>query len=85
MSSASEQFNNDNIALIRHQNLIGNFVKDKEFRDLKVSELSLKTQNDKQRLLSEDRERIDIEDQLIQLESELQTYYLEKELPVNSQ
>lgn len=78
MSSASEQFNNDNIALIRHQNLIGNFVKDKEFRDLKVSELSLKTQNDKQRLLSEDRERIDIEDQLIQLESELQTYYLEK-------
>jgi chromosome segregation protein len=78
MSSASEQFNNDNIALIRHQNLIGNFVKDKEFRDLKVSELSLKTQNDKQRLLSEDRERIDIEDQLIKIESELQAYYLEK-------
>lgn len=78
MSSASEQFNNDNIAMIRHQNLIGNFVKDKEFRDLKVSELTLKTQNDKQRLLSEDRERIDIEDQLIKLESELQAYYLEK-------
>jgi len=78
MSSASEQFNQHNIALIRHQNLIGNFVKDKEFRDLKISELSHKIQNDRQRILSEDRERIDIEDQLIKIDQELQAYYLEK-------
>jgi chromosome segregation protein len=78
MSNASERFNNDNINVIRHQNLIGNFVKDKEFRDLKVSELTLKTENDKNKLISEDRERIDIEDQLIKIEHELQMFYEEK-------
>jgi chromosome segregation protein len=78
MSAASEKFNQDNIAQIRQQNLVANFVKDKEFRDLKISELTLKTDNDKQKLLSEDRERIDIEDQLIKLEKELQELYTEK-------
>jgi len=78
MSGASEQFNNDNINLIRHQNLIGNFVKDKEFRDLKISELTLKIENDGNKLLAEDRERIDIEDQLIKIDNELQIFYVEK-------
>jgi chromosome segregation protein len=78
MSAASEKFNQDNIAQIRQQNLVANFVKDKEFRDLKISELTLKTDNDKQKLLSEDRERIDIEDQLTKLEKELQELYTEK-------
>jgi chromosome segregation protein len=78
MSSASEQFNNDNINLIRHQNLIGNFVKDKEFRDLKISELTIKTESDRNKLLAEDRERIDIEDQLIKIDTELQILYVEK-------
>jgi chromosome segregation protein len=78
LSLASETFNNDNIKLIRHQNLIGNFVKDKEFKDLKVSELELRISTDAQKLLSEDRERIDIEDQLIKLDTELQGFYVEK-------
>jgi chromosome segregation protein len=78
MSLASEQYNNDNIQLIRHQNLITNFVKDKEFKDLKISEISSKILVDKQRITSEDRERIDIEDQLIKIESELQQFYVEK-------
>jgi len=78
MSGASEQFNNDNINLIRHQNLIGNFVKDKEFRDLKISELTIKIESDRNKLLAEDRERIDIEDQLIKIDSELQILYVEK-------
>jgi len=78
MSGASEQFNNDNIKLIRHQNLIGNFVKDKEFRDLKISELTIKIESDRNKLLAEDRERIDIEDQLIKIDSELQILYVEK-------
>ncbi len=78
MSAASEQYNNDNISQIRQQNLLNNFIKDKEFKDLKISELTLKLNNDKQRLMSEDRERIDIEDQLIQLETELRNYYEEK-------
>lgn len=78
MSNSSEQFNNDNINLIRHQNLIGNFVKDKEFRDLKISELTIKTESDRNKLLAEDRERIDIEDQLIKIDTELQILYVEK-------
>ena len=78
MSTASEQYNNDNISLIRHQNLVSNFIKDKEFKDLKISELTLKTESDRQKLISEDRERIDIEDMIIQLDQELQTFYLEK-------
>lgn len=78
MSSASEQYNNDNILLIRHQNLITNFVKDKEFKDLKISEITSKILMDKQRITSEDRERIDIEDQLIKIEGELQQFYTEK-------
>lgn len=78
MSVASEQFNADNIAVIRHQNLIENFRKDKEFRDSKIKDISNKILSDKQRLTSEDRERIDIEDQLIKLEGELQTLYQER-------
>ncbi|MFZ1750389.1 MAG: chromosome segregation protein SMC [Saprospiraceae bacterium] len=78
MSSASEAFNQDNIALIRHQNLIENIEKDKEFKDLKISELSLKSENDKSKLMSEDRERIDIEDQLMQLDQSLKSLYVEK-------
>jgi len=78
MSASSEKFNQDNIALIRQQNLIANFVKDKEFRDVKISELTFKIESDKQKALSEDRERIDIEDQLIKLEKELVGLYAEK-------
>ncbi|MCE2788606.1 MAG: AAA family ATPase [Saprospiraceae bacterium] len=78
MSASSEKFNQDNIALIRQQNLIANFVKDKEFRDVKISELTFKIESDKQKVLSEDRERIDIEDQLIKLEKELVGLYAEK-------
>jgi chromosome segregation protein len=78
LSAASEKYNTDNINLIRHQNLIANFIKDKEFKELKLSELNLKLNNERDRLLSEDRERIDIEDQLIKLDTELQTLYSEK-------
>ncbi len=78
MSASAEQYNSDNIAVIRQQNLIGNFRKDKEFKDARVGELETKLVNDKQRLMSEDRERIDIEDQLIKLDSELQLLYTEK-------
>lgn len=78
MSAASEQFNTDNINLIRQQNLIGNFIKDKEFRSLKISELSGKIDDDKNKVISEDRERINIEDQLILLDSELLSLYEEK-------
>ncbi|MBK9734321.1 MAG: chromosome segregation protein SMC [Saprospiraceae bacterium] len=78
MSTASEQFNNDNIAVIRHQNLIANFLKDKEFKEVKVSELTHKIETDKSRLTSEDRERIDIEDQLIKLDDNLHELYVER-------
>lgn len=40
--------------------------------------MNLKLNNERDRLLSEDRERIDIEDQLIKLDTELQTLYTEK-------
>lgn len=78
MSTASENYNTDNINLIRHQNLLANFVKDKEFKELKISELQLRVANEKERLQSEDRERIDIEDQLIKLDTELQALHTEK-------
>ncbi len=78
MSKASEKFNQSNISLIRHQNLIGNFVKDLEFAELKIKELQLRLEADRQRSISLDRERIDIEDQLIHLDKELQEMYYEK-------
>lgn len=78
MSVSAEQYNSDNIAVIRQQNLIGNFRKDKEFKDVRLKDLEIKITNDKQRLMSEDRERIDIEDQLIKLDGELQLLYTEK-------
>jgi len=78
MSKASEKFNQNNISLIRHQNLIANFVKDMEFSELKIKELNLRLESDRQRSMSLDRERIDIEDQLILLDKELQEMYYEK-------
>ncbi len=78
MSKASEKFNQNNITLIRHQNLIANFVKDMEFSQLKISELNHRLESDRQRSMSLDRERIDIEDQLIHLDKELQEMYYEK-------
>lgn len=79
MSAASEKFNNDNIAYIKQQNRIENLYKDKEFKALKISELDLKINNDRQRLLSEDRERVNIEDELIKIDNELKTLYLSKQ------
>jgi chromosome segregation protein len=78
LSAASENFNNDNIQLIKHQNLISNFGKDKEFKDLKLSELQHRMTNDKNKLLSEDRERIDVEDLIIKIDTELQAFYADK-------
>ena len=79
MSQTAEQFNASNIAHIRHQNLISNFVKDKEFKELKLSDLSLNLTNARERQMSVDRDRIDIEDQLIILEKELKDLYTEKQ------
>lgn len=78
MSQASEQYNASNIAQIRQQNLITNLVKDKEFKELKLSELTTNQTNASQRLMSLDRDRIDIEDQLITIEKELKELYIEK-------
>jgi len=79
MSQVSEQYNASNIAHIRHQNLIANLVKDKEFKVLKQSELAANHTNASERLMSLDRDRIDIEDQLIILEKELKELYIEKQ------
>lgn len=78
MSQASEQYNASNIAQIRQQNLITNLIKDKEFKELKLSELTTNQTNASQRLMSLDRDRIDIEDQLITIEKELKELYIEK-------
>ncbi len=78
LSQASEQYNASNITHIKHQNLIANFVKDKEFKTSKLNELTTNLANAKERLLSVDRDRIDIEDQLIIIEKELKELYAEK-------
>lgn len=79
MSQTAEHFNASNIAHIRHQNLISNFEKDKEFKLLKHSDLTLNLTNARARQMSVDRDRIDIEDQLIILEKELKDLYTEKQ------
>lgn len=78
LSIITEKYNQDNIALIRHQNLLENISKDKEFKILKINDLNSKIQNDNHRILAEDRERIDIEDQLQKHEQNLQELYSEK-------
>jgi chromosome segregation protein len=78
MSAASEKFNQDNISLIRHQNLIENLNKDREYKQLKFSELTTKIENDQQKLLTEERERIDLEDSIIKLDNSLHQFYGEK-------
>lgn len=78
MSETAERFNQDNIALIRQQNLVSNFAKDLEFTELKINELQLRLTNDKQKSMSLDRERIDMEDEWILLEKNLQEMYVEK-------
>jgi len=80
LSKASEKYNQNHIATIRQQNLIANFAKDLEFKQQKSKELNEKMTIDQQRLLSEDRERIDLEDSLIKLDQELQNLYLEKKI-----
>ncbi|HRO73703.1 MAG TPA: hypothetical protein PK611_08540, partial [Saprospiraceae bacterium] len=79
MSQAAEQFNTSNIAHIRHQNLLSNFVKDKEFKELKLKELSSQLNNTRERLISAERDRIDIEDQLVVVDKELKDLYSEKQ------
>ncbi|MCZ2101672.1 MAG: chromosome segregation protein SMC [Chitinophagales bacterium] len=78
LSQASEQYNASNIAHIRHQNLLSNFVKDKDFKVLKLTELTTNIAHTRERLMSVERDRIDIEDQLIVLEKELKDLYAEK-------
>jgi chromosome segregation protein len=78
MSQSAESFNNDNIALIRHQNLIASFRKDLEFKQSRVSETKDKIDSDMLRVKVLEKERIDTEDQLIVIERELKELYVEK-------
>ena len=79
MNSATEQYNQDNIAMIRHQNLLSNFEKDIQFKEGRISEFENKLSGDKFRLTSEERLLIDLQDSLVALEEQLAGLYTEKE------
>ncbi|MBK9257468.1 MAG: chromosome segregation protein SMC [Saprospiraceae bacterium] len=78
LSVAGEHLNQDNIQLIRQQNLIGNLSQDHTYKEGRVAEYKHKIQVDKNRLTTEEREQIDLEDQLLRLDESLKLLYTEK-------
>jgi len=78
LTKASEKHNQDNVFLIRHQNLIQNLEKEVEYKNIRLSESIKKLDNDRIKLLGEEKEKIDIEDQLNSLEKSLLALYNEK-------
>ncbi|MFZ1702748.1 MAG: chromosome segregation protein SMC [Saprospiraceae bacterium] len=78
LAKASEKFNQDNIQLIRHQNLLENLQKDWEYKKSRTEEFAKKLENDRYRFMAEERESIDIADNLAQLDGSLVIMYEEK-------
>lgn len=78
LSKASEQFNQDTIQMIRHQNLLENLQKELEYKNTRSVEHAQKFENDRYRLLAEEKAMIDIRDELNQLDASLVTFYEEK-------
>lgn len=65
LAKASETLNTSNIALIRHQNLLLNFQKDLDFKQARKHELELILVQNNERFLHEDREKINIQDDIV--------------------
>lgn len=74
----SEKLNNENIQVIRHQNLIENLKKEQEYKTSRIKEYTTKLENDRYRLLGEERASIDIADEINRIESDLLSLYEEK-------
>lgn len=78
MSMATEEMNKENINLIRQQNLLETFRKDSEYKKQRIAENETKRENNRIRLLGEEKEKIDIEDNLRQIDQKLAGLYEDK-------
>ncbi|MEZ4911347.1 MAG: chromosome segregation protein SMC [Saprospiraceae bacterium] len=65
LAKASEAYNTANIALIRHQNLLLNYQKDLDFKQSRMRELEASLLQNNERLLHEEKEKINIQDDII--------------------
>ena len=78
MTSASEDYNNANITLIRHQNLILNFKKDIDFKQARLRELDSNITSNEEKLLYEDKDKINIQDEISGHTQSLEKMYVDK-------
>ncbi|MBK8854718.1 MAG: chromosome segregation protein SMC [Saprospiraceae bacterium] len=78
LTMASEKYNQDIILLIRHQNLVENLKKELDYKKTRLEELSQKLENNKFRLMAEEKEAIDIQDNFRLIEENLVRLYEEK-------
>lgn len=78
VADLSEKLNHENIRLIRHQNLIENLRKENEYKTARIREYMTKLENNKFRLLGEEKSSIDIADEINRIESDLLILYEEK-------
>lgn len=79
MTECTEAFNTENIRLIRHQNLLENLSRDLDFKHSRSKEIEAKISQSKLRIASEEKQMIDLSDQVIQMEEQLKNLYTEKE------
>jgi len=78
MSMATEEMNKENINLIRQQNLLETFRKDSDYKKQRITENETKRENNRIRLLGEEKEKIDIEDNLRLIDQKLTVMYEDK-------
>ncbi len=78
MRVASESYNNANINLIKQQNLIQNFIKDFDYKNSRIKELTLKIKEETYKLEADKKDLINSKEQLTLLEIKLTKLYQEK-------
>ena len=78
LQEASEKMNHENIRMIRHQNLLDNLVKEKEYKENRAKEYKEKLESDQYRMLTEEKAAINVQDDIRQIEAALVEAYLQK-------
>ena len=78
LQEASEKMNHENIRMIRHQNLLDNLVKEKEYKENRAKEYKEKLESDQYRMLTEEKAAINVQDDIRRIEAALVEAYLQK-------
>lgn len=78
LQAAAEQVNQENIKMIRHQNLIENLKKEWDYKDNRLKELKEKLESDQYRMLGEERAAINVQDEIRQIDNALVENYRQK-------